>query len=123
DNYGGVQAISDQTYDDPQVDMSNWNIAENLLEETRYLISYVSHGNFAQDQANKRTSTRDDDDDSCTLSITAAGGEIFQSSMTKYLREQISKCLLSDSAKKMRCRIQVEPTDIKAKAGAATYEV
>ncbi|GJU94606.1 hypothetical protein Tco_1319362 [Tanacetum coccineum] len=82
-------AKSDQMYDDPQVDMSNWNIAENLLEETRYMISYVSHGNLAQDQANKRTSTRDDDDDSSTLSITAAGGEIFQSSMTGYLREQI----------------------------------
>ncbi|GKB52308.1 hypothetical protein Tco_0903061 [Tanacetum coccineum] len=78
DNYGGVQAKSDQMYDDPQVDMPNW-----------YMISYVSHGNLAQDQANKRTSTRDDDDDSCTLSITAAGGEIFQSSMTGYLREQI----------------------------------
>ncbi|GKD99825.1 hypothetical protein Tco_1387809, partial [Tanacetum coccineum] len=88
-NYGGVQAISDQMYDDTQVDMSNWNIAENLSKETQYPISYASHGNFAQDQANKRTSYWDDDDDSCTLSITVAGGEIFQPCMTGYLKEQI----------------------------------
>ncbi|GKB97871.1 splicing factor 3B subunit 1-like protein [Tanacetum coccineum] len=44
---------------------------------------------FEQDQANKRTSTRDDDDDSCTLSITVGGGEIFQLCVTGYLREQI----------------------------------
>nr|GEU89867.1 hypothetical protein [Tanacetum cinerariifolium] len=44
---------------------------------------------FAQDQPNERTNTRDDDDDSCTPSVTAAAGEIFQSCMTEYLRDQI----------------------------------
>nr|GEV43923.1 DNA polymerase epsilon catalytic subunit [Tanacetum cinerariifolium] len=86
---GGVQAKSDQMYDDTQVDMSNWNIAENMPKETWYPIAYASHGNFAQDQANKRTSNRDDDGDSCTLSITAVGGKIFQPCMTGYLKEQI----------------------------------
>ncbi|GKC02499.1 hypothetical protein Tco_0994109, partial [Tanacetum coccineum] len=33
--------------------------------------------------------TMDDDDDSCTLSITVGGGEIFQLCVTGYLREQI----------------------------------
>ncbi|GJX79788.1 RNA-directed DNA polymerase, eukaryota [Tanacetum coccineum] len=34
-HYGGVQATSDQTYDDPKLDMSNWNIVKNLPEYTR----------------------------------------------------------------------------------------
>ncbi|GKA98205.1 DNA polymerase epsilon catalytic subunit, partial [Tanacetum coccineum] len=94
-NYGGVQAKSDQTNDDPQGDRSSCNIAENLPEETRdHFNSIVSDfiylpSKFAQDQANKRTNIRDDDDDSCTPSVTAAAGEIFQSCMTEYLREQI----------------------------------
>ncbi|GKF61311.1 DNA polymerase epsilon catalytic subunit, partial [Tanacetum coccineum] len=93
-NYGGVEAKSDQTNDDPQVD-SNWNIAENLPEETRdhfdSIVSDFIHlpSKFTQDQANKRTNLRDDDDDSCSSSVTAAAGEIFQSCMTEYLREQI----------------------------------
>ncbi|PWA94332.1 DNA polymerase epsilon catalytic subunit [Artemisia annua] len=91
-NYGGVQAKSDQTIVNPQVE-SNWNIAEDLPEETRdHFDSIVSDfiylpWKFAQDQANKQTNIRDDD--SCTPSITAAAGEMFQSCMTEDLREKI----------------------------------
>ncbi|PWA40336.1 DNA polymerase epsilon catalytic subunit [Artemisia annua] len=93
-NYGGVQAKSDQTIVNPQVE-SNWNIAEDLPEETRdQFDSIVSDfiylpWKFAQDQANKQTNIRDDDDDSCTPSITAAAGEMFQSCMTEDLREKV----------------------------------
>ncbi|XP_071730284.1 DNA polymerase epsilon catalytic subunit A-like [Rutidosis leptorrhynchoides] len=102
-NFGAIQGISsDETNDStytvpiPQVEVvSMWNIAENLPMETQErFISTVSEflyipWKFAQVELRKRATIRDDDDDSCTPSITAAAAEVFESSMTEHLREQI----------------------------------
>ncbi|KAI3706102.1 hypothetical protein L1987_76358 [Smallanthus sonchifolius] len=93
-NYGGIQAKSDQTDDDSQVDIvPRWNIAENLPKEIQdHFILIVSEflylpWKFAQDQVSKIANIRNGD--SCTPSITAAAAETFQSCMTEHLREQI----------------------------------
>ncbi|KAD4583994.1 hypothetical protein E3N88_21595 [Mikania micrantha] len=92
-NYGGIQAIN-ETNDGLQVDIvAKWNIAENLSKETRdYFILIVSKYLYlswksAQDQTSNRANVRDED--SCTLSITAAAAEVFQLSITEHLGEQI----------------------------------
>ncbi|GJZ48766.1 hypothetical protein Tco_0602956, partial [Tanacetum coccineum] len=41
---------------------------------------------FRRDQANKRTNLTEEDDGSCTPSLTTAAGEIFQSCMNEYLK-------------------------------------
>ncbi|PWA95928.1 DNA polymerase epsilon catalytic subunit [Artemisia annua] len=94
-NYGGIQTKSDETEDDPQVDIvSSWNITDNLPTEIQdHFLLIVSQfmyrpWKFALDQVRKRAKIRDDD--SCTPSITAAAAEIFESSMTEYLSEQIN---------------------------------
>ncbi|KAI3783594.1 hypothetical protein L1987_42678 [Smallanthus sonchifolius] len=93
-NYGGIQAKSDRTDDDSQVDIvPRWNIAENLPKEIQdHFILIVSEflylpWKFAQDKASKIANIRNGD--SCTPSITAAAAETFQSCINEHLREQI----------------------------------